>query len=242
MALTLRSAYDQGIPQNFVGNVFDFVDPDVSDAKLKVALPLLCQYFALFFFKTKPAATAFKDLVTPFLKNGMHVYTHVITEVDQTYLPNMVSFFMIFKEKGKDFNVSNFSQPYASLADQILTEETLAEYPLIKNWFDSIRVYTHTAKANPKAIRRLAIKHRCKIIFFENKCFHEDGQYSEIFNGKSDGDMKDFLEKWQKVALQRNIKLKVQADKFKVDNDNADMKEIQNDLYKQRIGSKLKIK
>lgn len=238
MALTLKTAYDKEIPQNFVGNVFDFVNPDVSDAKLKICLPLLGQYFALFFFKTKSAAIEFKKLVTPFLKNGMHVYTHVITEVDQARLANLVNFFYD-EENGIDFIVFIFSQPYASLADEILSEEIRAENPLIKNWFDNIRICKNKAKANPNAIHDLAIKHSCKIIFFENKCYHEDGLLSEVLNGKPDGAMKDFLKKWQKI--QRNVKLEVQAEKFVIDNHISAMEQTQNDLKKQCLDSKVKI-
>lgn len=91
MALTLKEAYDKEITQNFVGNVFDYINPGADDAQLKIALPLLAQYFPMFFFKTQPAADLFTELVKTFLKNGMHVYTHVITSNDQAHVANLVS-------------------------------------------------------------------------------------------------------------------------------------------------------
>ncbi|XP_055313145.1 uncharacterized protein LOC129574751 [Sitodiplosis mosellana] len=219
MALTLETAYAKEIPQNFAGNVLDFINPNTSNDKLNIALPLLCQYFAMFFFKTKSVADAFSELVKHFLTDGLHIYTHVITEdVDETRLANL---------------------PFTSLADQVLSDATQAEYPLITNWFNNIRIFTQ-AEAKPEVIRRLAIKHRCKIIF-NNKCFHEDGNFTEIFNGKTVvGAMEEFLVKWQVVAVQRNMKLKLQGEKFKIDKKKAATERMHSELV-ERIGNLITI-
>ena len=91
MALTSEMAYAKQIPQDFVGNFFDFIDPNVADIKLKMVLPLLHQYFTSFFFKTKSAADAFEELVKPLLKSDLHVFIYVVTEDDPTRLAELVS-------------------------------------------------------------------------------------------------------------------------------------------------------
>lgn len=93
MALTSEMAYAKQIPQEFVGNIFDFIDPNVTDVKLEMVLPLLQQYFAAFFFKTKSTADAFEELVKPLPEGGSNVFIHVVTEEDPARLAELVSIF-----------------------------------------------------------------------------------------------------------------------------------------------------
>lgn len=80
MALTSQSSYDQKIPDKFVGNIFDFINPSADGILLKNVLPMLAQYFALFMFTTKAAANAFTDIVKPFLKYDYQIYTYAFDE------------------------------------------------------------------------------------------------------------------------------------------------------------------
>lgn len=241
MALTLQTSYEKEISQNFAGNVFDFVNPNVIDTTLKLVLPLLCQYFGMFFFKTSSAADAFKGLIKPFVqwKKNMCIYTYVINDVDQSRLDKLVSVSYCTRGKcaGYKVTLSNPSQPFESLADHILTEETQTQYPFIKNWFDNIRIYIHPTTANLKTIRSLAIKHRCKIIV-KNNCIHEDGHFSEVCNMKADGLMKDFLEKWKVAATQRDVKLIEQSMKFLLDTEKAALEQTSQELKEQRVNVK----
>lgn len=80
MALTTQSSCDQKIPDKFVGNIFDFINPDTNDILLKNVLPMLAQYFALFMFTTKAAANAFTGIVKPFVKHDYQIYTYAFDE------------------------------------------------------------------------------------------------------------------------------------------------------------------
>lgn len=77
MALTLKTAYDKKINKEFVGNIFDFIDPNIDDSVLMEIFPHLFRYMAVFIFKTNATANAFKSVVRPFLKHGNTVITYV---------------------------------------------------------------------------------------------------------------------------------------------------------------------
>lgn len=230
---------------DFVGNVFDYINPD---ADLNIVLPLLCEYFAMFFFKTEQAAAKFEELVKPFVTGGLFVHTHVVNDVDQERLRNLVSFSMkMYQIKCIDFNnffFFKFSQPinYESLASHVLSEETQEQHPLIKNWFDNFRVNRNVTTVKDKAHRNLALKYKCKIIDGDT-CYHENGHgISKVSNGKPDNELKVFLEKWQLAAAQRDDKLQEQVKC--VDNNHvlAKLQTENHQLKEQRLNVKKTIK
>lgn len=91
-----------------------------------------------------------------------------------------------------------------------------------------------------KKLRNIAIKNCCKIIS-KAQCYHEDGTFSEVFNGKTVNEMKDFLEKWQNVAMQRDIKIKEQNEKFIMDKKIVAKKQSINELENRHFDIKITI-
>lgn len=74
-----------------------------------------------------------------------------------------------------------------------------------------------------------------------NKCFHEDGNISEILNEKEDGVMEDFLKKWQTAAVKRDEQLNIQNEIFQVDEHKAVTKQTCKELKEQQIDAEMKI-
>lgn len=89
-------------------------------------------------------------------------------------------------------------------------------------------------------LRKIAIENCCKIIR-KAECYHEDGTFSEVFNEKTVDVMKEFLEKWQNAAMQRDIKIKKQNDKYILDKKIAAKKKSINELENQHLDIKITI-
>lgn len=96
----------------------------------------------------------------------------------------------------------------------MLTDETKAKYPSVKNWFDQFCVCT--GNISSEILRKQAQEHRCRIIH-GTECYHENGTYTEVFNGKQPARIRKVLVEWKKIAEQRDVKLKAQCEKFILD-------------------------
>lgn len=91
------------------------------------------------------------------------------------------------------------------MADFLLTNDTGAQYPFVKNWFDHFRVCRHILQASQ--LQALAVKHKCTIIY-GSKSWDQDGFCVEVFNGKDADELHTFLQKWHQVARHRDLIVK----------------------------------
>ncbi|XP_031621618.1 uncharacterized protein LOC116339725 [Contarinia nasturtii] len=180
MALTLPSAFDLNVTPNFIGNMLDYIEPTLDEHTLKIIVPFLCEYFTSFIFKTKAASDDFMDIVKPLLKNGGHIYAYSIEEF---------------------YPLCSTDLPYTSLS---LLQVLNCDSPETGNYFDNFRICTENVAID--IIQDDTIKHHCNIIQ-GTKCYFYDG-HIVTNNCNEDDVMNVFLDKWQKVKTQRDIKIK----------------------------------
>lgn len=116
-----------------------------------------------------------------------------------------------------------------------MTNDTCAQYPFIKNWFDHFRVCVHNLNASQ--IKELAIKHKCTIIH-GNKSWNHNGRCVEVFNGKEFREFHEFLKKWQTVAKHRDVIVNGSDEKCALAKLLKEQDKLQTDFGKQMLEAK----
>lgn len=128
-------------------------------------------------------------------------------------------------------------QPFKSLADFLLTKDTCARYPFVKNLFDQFQVIDGACKKTPSQLFMIAREYNCTIIH-GNKSLSPSGQYTEIYNGKGAEQFQELLTKWQHVAKYRDSKINALDKKFALDLELLELNQIQKDNDKQIFAAK----
>lgn len=72
--LTLPLASEKEFPDNFIGNVLEFIDPQAQMTEDVVSI--LLKFMPIFLFATKEMDAAFEDLVKPLFQNEDESFVH----------------------------------------------------------------------------------------------------------------------------------------------------------------------
>lgn len=87
--LTHQSAYDKGIVDGFIGNVFDFISISEEHIDLDYVAALM-PFFATFFFDGLANARAFEELIEASLGEQLEIYACSIEQYDLNRLSQLV--------------------------------------------------------------------------------------------------------------------------------------------------------
>lgn len=110
-------------------------------------------------------------------------------------------------------------QPYTSLADILLTDETCAAHPVAKNWFDQFRVVADDEIDDDNAhqlLQQQAMELKCTILHGQ-QCYCEDGSVRDVAHGLSTHALENFLRNFKQCVNERDAMIVEQSMKHMLD-------------------------
>lgn len=107
-------------------------------------------------------------------------------------------------------------QPYVSLSEFLLDENTQVATPFAKAWFDRFRVVVKS-KVSMSTLQQQAIRQKCKIIFGK-MCIQENGSIVKFIQ-RNVGSMPNLIEQWQRLKDDRKGKIVKQRKIFELEED-----------------------
>lgn len=220
-SLTHQSAFDKGILNGFIGNAFDFISISAEDIDLTYVVAIM-QYFATFFFDSQSNVKAFEDLIDDLsLRKRYQIYACSIDQFDPNRMSQLVKVLISFMDNNNAShnriccNVKTISfslQPYTSLADILLSQET---HPIAKCWFDQFRVVTDD-DIEGEILQQQAVDSQCTILH-GYRCYCEDGSIREVCHDLSLNALEDFLRNFKHCANERDTMIAEQCSKYALD-------------------------
>lgn len=88
--MTPKSTDSMDVPNGFVGNLLEFINPNADHIILDDLFPALFNYFPLFMFESSEQAKAFETSVKPLLNSNEHIFVCHIGELDPANMDELV--------------------------------------------------------------------------------------------------------------------------------------------------------